>query len=91
MTGIAELNFPAFHAEARRLRNLGLRVVNPAEVQLPPDSAWETFLRTDLIDMLTHCMTIVTLPGWERSRGAQLEVYVARQLGMRIVKAGDIG
>jgi DNA-binding transcriptional regulator YdaS (Cro superfamily) len=91
MTGIADLNFPAFHAEARRLRNLGLRVINPAEVQLPADSPWATFLRVDLIDLLTHCDTVVVLPGWDRSKGAQLEVFVARQLGMRVVKAGEIG
>lgn len=91
MTGMPDLNFPAFNAEAARLRNLGLRVVNPAEVQLPAGSPWAAFMRADLIDMLRHCDTVVTLPGWDRSRGARIEVYVARQLGLRVLKAGEIG
>ena len=36
MTGIKDLNFPAFHAEASRLRALGHIVVNPAAVN--PDT-----------------------------------------------------
>lgn len=31
MTGLPEHNFPAFHAEAARLRGLGYHVENPAE------------------------------------------------------------
>jgi DNA-binding transcriptional regulator YdaS (Cro superfamily) len=90
MTGKPELNFPAFNAEAARLRNLGLRVINPAEVDLPPDSDWAEFMRIDLADMLEHCDTVGTLPGWERSKGASTEVYLARQLGMRVVRASSL-
>ena len=32
MTGLPELNFPAFHAEAARLRAFGYEVINPAEI-----------------------------------------------------------
>jgi DNA-binding transcriptional regulator YdaS (Cro superfamily) len=90
MTGKPDLNFPSFNAEAARLRNLGLRVVNPAEIQLPPETSWAGFLRYDIIAMLSHCDTVVVLPGWNRSKGAQLEVYLARQLEMRVVKAGSL-
>ena len=31
MTGLPEFNYPAFHAEAARLRQLGYHVENPAE------------------------------------------------------------
>ena len=34
MSGLPELNFPAFHAEAARLRALGFEVVNPADFPL---------------------------------------------------------
>lgn len=91
MTGIAELNYPAFNAEAARLRNLGLRVVNPAEVQLPPDATWTDFMRVDIANMVACCDTVVTLPGWERSKGARIEVGLARQLDLRVVSAGAIG
>ncbi|MCY1527250.1 hypothetical protein D9M68_623110 [compost metagenome] len=33
MTGLPEFNYPAFHAEAARLRALGYQVENPAENQ----------------------------------------------------------
>lgn len=90
MTGKPDLNFPAFNAEAARLRNLGFRVVNPAEVQMPPETTWAGFMRVDIAAMLNSCDTVVVLPGWNRSKGAQLEVYLARQLGLRVAKAGAL-
>ena len=92
MSGAADPDFPAFHAEARRLRGAGLRVLNPAEVlRRPRPAANDGFLRADLVDLLTHCDMVVALPGWKRSRGARLQVYLARQLGMRVHEAGEIG
>lgn len=91
MTGLPQLNFPAFHAEARRLRSAGWRVVNPAEIDLPPDSAWTDFMRADLVDMLLHCDTICMLDGWQKSRGARLEIHIARELEFRVVNAGELG
>lgn len=90
MTGLTERNYPAFHAEARRLRALGWRVVNPAESQLPADSEWGAFLRADIIEMLGHCDTVVALPGWRRSKGARLEILIARAIGMRVLDAGAL-
>jgi hypothetical protein len=86
MSGLPNLNRAAFAAEAARLRDLGVEVVNPAEVQLPPDAAWEDFMRAD-IKLMMDCTTIVLLPGFERSRGAVLEHHIARALGMRVVLA----
>jgi DNA-binding transcriptional regulator YdaS (Cro superfamily) len=90
MTGKVDLNRPAFNAEAARLRNLGYRVINPAEFELAPDTTWAGYMRHDIVAMLTHCDTLVVLPGWNRSKGAQLEVYLARQLELRVVKAGSL-
>lgn len=88
MTGLPDLNFPAFHAEASRLRAAGFRVVNPAEIVLPPDATWAQFLRADLIQMLMHCNTVSRLPGWDKSRGAMLELHIALSLNMTIIEAG---
>jgi hypothetical protein len=34
--------------------------------------------------MLERCDSVATLHGWEKSRGAQLEVHVANALEMRV-------
>lgn len=82
MTGLPEFNFPAFHAEAARLRGLGFEVENPAENPKPPSPTWEAYMRMAIAQVVT-CDTVVLLPGWENSRGAKLEKHIAEQLGMR--------
>ncbi|HIE6232341.1 TPA: DUF4406 domain-containing protein [Pseudomonas aeruginosa] len=89
MTGLPEHNFPAFHAEAARLRSLGYQVENPAEHGEIPGFEWADYLRLDLQKLLT-CQAIALLPGWTTSRGALLERYVAFQLGMPTIEAAAI-
>lgn len=84
MTGIAEYNFPAFHAEAKRLRDLGYTVECPAEYP-NLDKTWDECLRYDLIRLCASCDTIAMLPGWSASRGAKLEKFVAEALQMQVV------
>lgn len=84
MTGIPELNFPAFHAKAAELRALGFHVENPAEINADPKAKWEDCMRADIARLVT-CDAIVLLPGWEKSRGALLEHYLAETLGLTVV------
>ena len=90
MSNLPELNFPAFHAEAARLRAAGHHVVNPAEVNPDHTMPWAECLRRDIPELLT-CDGIALLPGWEASRGAKLEHHIATALGMRVVMAAEIG
>lgn len=89
MTGLPELNFPAFRAEAARLRALGFEVVNPAEINPDTAMSWHECMRAD-IRALCDCDTVATLPGWMASNGAHLEVHLAHRLGMRICEAREI-
>lgn len=89
MTGLPDLNFPAFHLEAARLRALGFEVVNPAEINPDPAAGWAQCLREDLAELL-KCDAIALLPGWERSRGATLEHHIATALGMRVHMASEL-
>ena len=84
MTGLPELNFPAFNAEAQFLRSLGFDVVNPAEIN--PDHAmpWNECMRRDIAE-LVKCDAIRLLPGWESSKGATLEHHIAERLGMSVM------
>lgn len=83
MSGIAEHNFPAFHAAAALLRAEGLQVVNPAEHGLAEGAEWADYLRYD-IAKIAICESMAVLPGWSQSRGARLETHLARALGMPI-------
>ena len=92
MTGLPNLNFPAFHAEAARLRTLGYDVISPAELphaannlvfETPEEyfAHWQKCMRLDLLEMLT-CDSVAMLDGWTASRGASLEHRVALDLGL---------
>jgi len=87
MTGIPDYNYPAFMAESDRLSRLGFRVENPATN--PEQSDWAGYLRVALTQMLT-CDLVVLLPAWQTSRGAQLEVHVAKAIGMPVLLAEDV-
>lgn len=84
MTGHPELNFPLFHAEAKRLRDCGHDVVNPAEINVDPAKGWTECMRADIAE-LVKCEAIAMLPGWQQSRGASLEHHIATQLGMQVI------
>jgi methylmalonyl-CoA mutase cobalamin-binding subunit len=93
MTGLPDLNFPAFHRAAATLRESGYEVVNPAEIdeaEPAPRAArtWADCLRRD-IQALVDCTAIALLPGWEHSRGAKLEKHIATELGMRVIYVGE--
>lgn len=87
MTGLPDFNRPAFHAAAAALREQGHVVINPAEVDLGPDATWADYMRIHLAEIARRVTQVFVLPGWESSRGAQLEVHVARSLGLPVVPA----
>jgi hypothetical protein len=91
MSGIPELNFPAFIDAAERLRAVGVDVVSPTELphnDEPSDQPWEFYLRHDLKALL-DCDSIFMLPGWRKSRGARLEHLVAEKLNFRVFYPRD--
>jgi hypothetical protein len=88
MTGLPGLNFPAFAAMTANLRSDGHTVTNPAELN-PDGGSWNDCMRRD-IAALMDCDTVATLPGWEHSKGARLEVLIAERLGMTVVNAHDL-
>ncbi len=69
MTGMPDFNFPAFNAEAARLRSLGYEVVNPAEINQVTQGEWHECLRRDIVELMS-CDTLALMPGWQGSNGA---------------------
>lgn len=87
MTGLPDFNYPAFHAEAARLRALGYHVENPAEN--PPQDSRAAYMKQSCAQMLT-CDAIAVLPNWSLSKGARIEVQLAAQCGMDFFYAAQI-
>ena len=89
MTGHPELNSPAFHAAAAELRALGHHVENPAEINADPTAKWLDCMRADIARLVT-CDAVHMQPGWEKSRGANVEHGLAVGLGLQVIYAqGD--
>lgn len=103
MSGIKDLNFPLFNAEAARLRALGYTVVNPAEINGGADELvacaamtpaelkahWRKCMRRDIPAMMA-CDGIALLPNWFKSKGAKLEVRIGSDFDMPINMAADM-
>lgn len=84
MTGYPGFNYPAFFAAADRLRAVGIEPINPAREQGREGcKSWLDFMRASLLD-IAECDGIATLDGWGESRGAALEVHIARSLDLPV-------
>ena len=82
MTGIPDLNYPAFHAAAKQLRDLGHDVASPAE-DIADGLTWAEYMRSGLTRMLT-CDAVAVLDGWANSKGAAIEVELAKALSIHV-------
>lgn len=83
MSGLPDLNFPAFFEASALLEAADYEVCNPASFGELPGITWAETLRIDLQGLLT-CQGIAVLPGHENSPGAWLEITVGHHLKMPI-------
>lgn len=102
MSGVEDFNFPLFFETEKKLKELGYEVVNPAhndgknlEEALAnagspekPRNSWSYYMRRDLAHVLA-VDAICVLPDWRHSKGANLEVHVAQELGLPIYVLQD--
>ena len=85
ITGISDNNVHAFLGAGKLLNDQGYIVFNPihtgdGNMGLP----YKFYLRHAL-KMLAECDYMYLLPGWENSKGASMEVYVAWCLGLNFL------
>lgn len=88
MSGLPDMNYPAFHEAAARLRAKGWHVENPAENPDPHVDAschWTAYMRMGVSQLMT-CHAIYLLPGWQQSKGASLEYLIAQRLGLQVMQ-----
>lgn len=83
MTGIPQLNFPAFYAAEERLKAAGWEVVNPARINTP-GTPYDACMIIDLKALLS-CAAIYVMEGWCNSDGATVELSVAIVCGMDVL------
>lgn len=102
MTGMKDWNFPAFFEAEEQLNRLGYKAINPAkndgetiEIALEaagnvgnPNHNWSYYMRRDLPHLLDSD-AVCLLPGWKNSKGATLEVEVARAIGLPLYVLRD--
>jgi hypothetical protein len=89
MTGYEYFNFPAFHRAAKHWRSCGYCVQNPAEINTDYGMlAQEEQLKRD-IQALLLCNTVWMLRGWSYSKGAKVELAIAKWLNMNVWYEGE--
>lgn len=87
MTGHPDFNYPSFHEAAKRLRDAGHEVFNPAENHDGrTDLPLQEYFKADL-PQVCDADVIAVLPNWQYSKGATLEVSLARHLDKPVLDA----
>lgn len=90
MTGLPEYNAPEFKRHADYWRSKGYTVLSPPELDNGDHTRdWSYYIRRDLRLLLSDVDRVYLLDGWEKSRGARLEVTVAKAIGIPLHWAED--
>lgn len=95
MRGVPEYNFPAFDDAKRRALELGFDpVYSPADMDRQDDpkimatldeNERQTLYAIRDLDAIMRATSIAMIPGWETSRGARAEYFLAVWLGKEIL------
>lgn len=85
ITGMPDLNRPAFEEMKKRLTEAGYLAISPFDVSMVSDKKnWQDYMRAD-IEAMMGCDAVLMLPGWEKSTGACIEFDLVQKLGIPAV------
>ncbi len=72
-----------FAKAEEHLRKQGFDVINPVKecADIPEDASWEIYMRR-CVKLLADCKYIYLLKGWDNSKGAIVEKWLAHSLGI---------
>lgn len=82
VTGIDDLNVPAFENARIMLRESGFAPLIPHDF-VSEDADWQQAMRRS-IETLVKADGLAYLDGWQKSKGARIEMRIARSIGMEI-------
>jgi hypothetical protein len=91
ISGRINNNEGAFRDAAKMILEKGFIPVVPHDLFMHCDCSnfeWVDYLRVCIAKICLHCDVLVTLPDWELSEGAKLEVDLWRKLGKEPVMLG---
>jgi len=74
-----------FQTAEDNINRMGNYPVNPLKNGLYADATWWDHMSKD-ISMLLECDQILMLPCWKHSRGARIEHFIAREMGIQVVQ-----
>lgn len=90
MSGYFKYNYPAFDAEKLRLESLDFEVESPADMNMEgKEFSWADCMK-EALKMMLSCDAISLLDGWENSKGAKIELEIAKKLSMPIYTPGTL-
>ena len=97
MRGYEKYNFPKFDKIEAVLKDHGIECVNPGRISRKfkeKDVNSDINVYNEMVRLQQEaertCDTILLLDGWQWSKGAQLEVKTAAELGMQFLLESDI-
>jgi hypothetical protein len=81
--------FEKFEAHALLLEKKGYNPINPLNVSpFKPEKEWSDYMIDDIAELF-KCEAIYMLDDWGQSIGARIEYGIARELGLKIMFAGE--
>ena len=85
MSGYPNFNREAFYSAEQELVDAGYQVVSPARLRVHAEGepTWLDWMRPAL-QLMLEADAVAMLPGWEESRGANVELKLANQLGIDV-------
>lgn len=89
ISGIEEQAEKTFSFVEKQLVLEGFDVVNPMKLPHNHNKSWESYMK-ECIAALVYCDIIYPIKGFEDSRGACIELQLAKDLGLKVLQISKI-
>jgi hypothetical protein len=90
ITGIEQEAPGLFKKAEEEVRLLGYEPVNPVTIPHEHDKTWQSYMRED-VKAMCSCEAIYMLNNWTNSKGARIELRIAKELGLEVHHQSKIG